>query len=344
MKTKLVYVLTCAPERHYIEQAHISIFSARYHNPDATIVLIVDRPTDSLFVGHRADVLQYVTEKLVVETPNEFNRMQSSRWLKTHVRNLIDGDFLFIDCDTIITQGLAEIDTWNCQIGAVLSSHKLATEYPKDDRIALLQLANQCGWNFEHVVKYFSSGVLYVKDTTMTRIFYQVWNANWRYSSVCGVHIDQVAMQHTIDEYPIVEEIPPEWNCIMYTRPTFIKQAKIIHFTELNNPSFLFSNRVLTMIEKDGCSSFVRRSILNPYLTCVPYLQQDFSMVRFRDTTKTLAQGIERYALCVDEQLSDVVIHSKLSILITILLRQKCYYMAALLWMTWLKIKHKYSN
>lgn len=53
MKTKLVYVLTCAPDKNYIEQAHMAIWSARYHNPDATIVLIVDDKTDALLTGKR---------------------------------------------------------------------------------------------------------------------------------------------------------------------------------------------------------------------------------------------------------------------------------------------------
>ena len=79
MKTKLVYVLTCAPDKHYIEQAHISLFSARYHNPDAHIVLIVDQSTDALFVGKRADLLQYLSEKIVVDVPSHFNVMQASR-------------------------------------------------------------------------------------------------------------------------------------------------------------------------------------------------------------------------------------------------------------------------
>ena len=66
MRTKLVYVLTCAPEKHYIEQALMSVFSARHWNPDAHIVLLVDDLTDKLLVGKRADVLDYISEKIVV--------------------------------------------------------------------------------------------------------------------------------------------------------------------------------------------------------------------------------------------------------------------------------------
>ena len=68
MKTKLVYVLTCAPEATYIEQALMAVFSARHWNPDAHIVLIVDEKTDRLLIGNRGRILQYITEKIVANT------------------------------------------------------------------------------------------------------------------------------------------------------------------------------------------------------------------------------------------------------------------------------------
>ena len=70
MQTKLVYVLTCASEKHYIEQALIAVFSARHWNPEACIVLLVDDKTDALLVGKRSEILDYVSEKIVVPFEN----------------------------------------------------------------------------------------------------------------------------------------------------------------------------------------------------------------------------------------------------------------------------------
>ena len=120
MNTKLVYVLTCAPDHYFIEQALLSVYTARYYNPDATIVLIVDDLTDKLLVGIRAEILEYISEKKVKILPKEMSMMQRSRWLKTSVRNIIDGDFLFIDCDTLIARSLLEIDTIPYELSAVL--------------------------------------------------------------------------------------------------------------------------------------------------------------------------------------------------------------------------------
>ena len=160
MKTKLVYVLTCAPDKYYIEQALISAFSARYHNPDAHIALIVDRPTNELLVGRRAELLNYLTERIIVDVPEKYNTVQASRWLKTNVRNLIDGDFLFIDCDTIVVSSLEEVDDFSCQMCATMDCHRLVSSYSLSERNQLVYNANKCGWDFTNVDKYRSSGVL----------------------------------------------------------------------------------------------------------------------------------------------------------------------------------------
>ena len=130
MRTKLVYVLTCAPEATYIEQALMAVWSARHWNPDAHIVLMVDDKTDALLTGKRGELLNYITEKIVVPFEDKLSSpMYRSRWIKTQVRQMIDGDFLFVDSDTICQRSLSEIDSFECEAGAVLESHLLVKDY-----------------------------------------------------------------------------------------------------------------------------------------------------------------------------------------------------------------------
>ena len=130
MKTKLIYVLTCSESGTYIEQALMSIWSARHHNPDAHIVLLTDDKTDRLLTGTRGGLLDYVTEKIVVPFVDEnASMMFRSRWIKTSARELVEGDFLFIDCDTIVCKSLAEIDGFQCEMGAVWESHLLVEDF-----------------------------------------------------------------------------------------------------------------------------------------------------------------------------------------------------------------------
>ena len=146
MTTKLVYVLTCAPEKHYIEQALIAVFSARYWNPNAHIVLLVDDLTDQLFVGKRAQILDFLTEKIVVPFEDAtLSPMYRSRWIKTSVRQLVKGDFMFVDCDTVVCKSLSDIDTFDCEVGAVLESHLLVEDFCSGLRKKAIALNQKIG-------------------------------------------------------------------------------------------------------------------------------------------------------------------------------------------------------
>ena len=161
MKTKLVYVLTCAPEATYIEQALISIWSARYHNPDAHIVLLVDDKTNDLLVGKRAEVLEYVTEKVVIpfEDANA-TMMYRSRWIKTQVRQLVKGDFMFVDCDTVVNKSLEEIDGVEAEAAAVPESNLPIADFHPSLYESMEENAKKIGWNIAGEEYYYSSGLI----------------------------------------------------------------------------------------------------------------------------------------------------------------------------------------
>ena len=344
MRTKLVYVLTCAPEATYIEQALISIWSARYHNPDAHIVLLVDDLTNQLLVGKRAEVLEYITEKVVIpfEDTNA-SMMYRSRWIKTSVRQLIEGDFLFIDCDTIVAQNLADADAFDCEIGAVLDSHRPVAAFQKSERINLVKFAVACNWDFSRVEKYYSSGVLYVKDTENTHQFYQLWHKNYLHSSQCGVNIDQISMEKASQEIPIVSDIADTWNTIMFIRPKFIEQAKIIHFPSLDNNSFLFSKRVLEYVKENGLTEYLRYYILHPLQSYLPYMKKQYIGLQFFKTVSVVAKGVCHYAEEIDANFTDLTIPHRIAPWIMKLLRNRFYYLGTFSWLLWIRVTGKYN-
>lgn len=341
MRTKLVYVLTCAPEDTYIEQAFLSIFSARYHNQNAHIVLILDQPTEKLLIGHRSDLLEYITEKLVVRTPFDKNSRLASRWLKSSVRNLIDGDYLFIDCDTIITSSLSEVDNFKCQIGAVLDCHLNVCDYPDYLKREFHEMYTSCNYDFSEINDYFSSGVLYVKDSPITRTFYREWNTNWVFTNSRGVSADQISLGQTNLSYNIIEEINGIWNCIMFTRPPFVDSANIIHFTSLLNNSFLFSKRVLSLIKEGGLSDYIIENILNPTHSFFPYQGKEYAINKFFKTAKWVSIAVRKYGHNIDSSYNDVIIKNRIRGLIIFLYKQNIYFFPTILWMLWFKAKHK---
>ena len=245
MKTKLIYVLTCAPEATYIEQALMSIWSARHWNPNAHIVLIVDDKTDSLLTGKRGEILKYISEKIVVPFEDEqLTPMFRSRWIKTQVRQMIDGDFLFVDCDTICQRPLDDIDTFECEVGAVLESHLRVDEYCDSLYKSAKNATMVLGVDINEEELYFSSGVILVRDTQKAHRLYELWHQYWKNGIEKGLKIDQPALAKANREVGhVITKIPDSYNCILFTRPPFVRDAHILHIAAYQNPSFLFTEK-----------------------------------------------------------------------------------------------------
>jgi hypothetical protein len=274
MKTKLVYVLTSSPEKNYPEQALLSVFTARHHNPEAHIVLIVDNVTDTIFVGKRAQILNYISEKIVVAIDESMTMMNKSRWLKTNVRNLLQGDFLFIDCDTIVTQSLAEIDDCKYTVAAVPESHLPINRFNKFLYDKVKDLSTKIGWDIDEEEFYFSSGVIYVKDIPENYKLYELWHTYWKEGCDIGISIDQPAFaKANIAMNRPLKVLEGIWNCVMYTHEKFAYTSKILHFCTFRNMSYVFENRFLTKVKQEGISDndFVTFSALNPYKTFIPF-------------------------------------------------------------------------
>lgn len=229
MKTKIVYIVNSTPSDIYLEQTYLSIYSLLEHNVDAHIVLLTDNLTDRSLIGNRAQILKHVTEKIVVPFDDGVTNMRRSRWLKTKMRELVSGDFMYIDGDTIINSSLCDIHDCQMNIGAVEDAHRpLEKHYGKEK---LSRQAKTLGFSIEGEEFYFNGGVFYVKDTNETREFFERWHTNWLRSVEHGINQDMPALiQTNIEMGHMIQRLGGEWNCqVMYGLNYFTK-AKIIHY------------------------------------------------------------------------------------------------------------------
>lgn len=309
MKTKLVYVLTCAPEATYIEQALMAVFSARHWNPDAHIVLMVDDKTDALLTGKRGEILNYISEKIVVSFEDEtLTPMYRSRWIKTQVRQLIKGDFMFVDCDTITQRSLADIDNFDCEVGAVLESHLPVNEFNESLYQRAKELNATIGVDIDAEQLYFSSGVLLVRDTQKTHKLYELWHQSWMEGNEIGLKIDQPSLAKANREMGhIIQQIPDSYNCILFTRPPFVREAHILHIAAYQNPSFLFTNKVLNYVREYGIgNAWLQKMILHPCATMMPfdYNLKHSTFRQRRQWRKELVEAWKGYGEVIDKTYS----------------------------------------
>lgn len=259
MKTKIVYVVTSDESDIYLEQALLSAFSLRKHNPNACVELVVDQDTDATLTGKRGEILKYIDSKVVVNVPEEYNKVCRSRWLKTSLRQHVKGDLLFVDTDTIVTDNLEEIDCFTGDIGAVKDKHVLIGKNRKKNTLRVY--AERDGWRWSETLAYYNSGVMLVKDSALTHKFYQMWHNKWvEKEGKTGDYTDQSSLAATNEsfQYPI-KELSGEWNCqIIRNGIIYLANAKIMHYMiyeKAHHPWFFYNHDFLNEIKESGCIS-----------------------------------------------------------------------------------------
>lgn len=255
MKTKIVYVVVSDETDIFLEQALLSIYSLRKHNPEAFVELVVDQITNDSIIGKRSEIKKRVNKITVVKVPDNYSKGQRSRWIKTNLRNHIEGDFLFIDTDTIITDSLEGIDVFDGDIGAVKDKH--APVKHNKDRDKLRLWSEQDGWTYSDDLVYFNSGVMFVRDCEFTHDFFKEWNKRWQ---ICSKQhnrfFDQSLFAATNEffRYPI-KELAGEWNCQPTSGISYLHKAKIMHYWGYNRKSYawmFYDKKIIREIKESG--------------------------------------------------------------------------------------------
>lgn len=250
MKTKIVYVLVSSPTDIYLEQAYVSMYSLRHYMPDVHITLLTDEITANTLKGVRQKEVNLVDELIVVDLDGEkWNGQQRSRQLKSSVRNRVEGDYLFVDCDTVITRPLDDIDDCPYMIAACRDTHSELSNNPY--RAMSLEHGHLLGWPVDEERDYFNSGVIYVKDVPQTHEFYRRWNVNLNKGYAKKVFMDQPSFAMTNFEMGhLVEHLPDVWNCELKHGIRYLKDAYIVHYL-CTNPSLFQDKQLFALNEQD---------------------------------------------------------------------------------------------
>ncbi len=257
MKTKLVYVLVSSEKDIYLEQAYVSMLSAKHHMPTVHITLLTDSKTKESFFGTREKESSIADEIIAVEIDPSFSAQKRSRLLKTNVRNYVQGDFLFIDCDTIVVKPLDDIDEIDVDIAACWDTHVPFKDNPY--RSMCIELGTKLGWPIENETEYYNSGVIFARDTPTAHTFFAKWNENYQKGTLKKIFMDQPSLAMTNYELGHqIKTLPDSWNCEFKHGSRYFKEAKIIHYlcTNENNgkmPPFLLNEKkVFLKIKESG--------------------------------------------------------------------------------------------
>lgn len=252
-----------------MEQAIVSAWSARYYNPGCYIVMVCCQDTfATLEHGYRKEYKSLFDEIIVREFQSEQGMIERSRWMKTSLRNIVDGDLLYIDTDTVVCGDLSFLDNYNYDIGMVLDCNCEFSNCLVYDNV-VTQMKKIYKVDVRNETFYFNSGVIFVRDCQSTRDFYRRWNELWVYSlKKFNIMKDQQPlMKANIDMGYAIAELSGNMNCQVAESIQYLYSAFIVHFLNNLNGKFdmvsPFYGEIFKKVKQSGIDNDLKEKIIN---------------------------------------------------------------------------------
>lgn len=268
---KYIYILVNSKTGFYTEQTYVSMLSLKHVSPNAYITLLVDDETDkndrnSFF----SSIKQLTNEYKVIPLDKNMPPVAKSRYLKTTMRQIIEGDFLYVDSDTIWASPINEAD-FTFDIMGVLDGNCFLEDNPVRDYIQSVCQKT----NFLPKSKYYvNGGVMYSKDTPFSHEFFKKWHDNWLISSKDGCFVDQPSLNILISETIPPEKVllPGTYNAQITFCWDYFFKAKIIHYfthsiehgKRFEHPYILKNKDFWEDLSKNGLTDEIQQIINNP--------------------------------------------------------------------------------
>lgn len=267
---KYLYVLVGSKKGFYCEQTLVSMISLKRVMPCAHITLLVDKKTDYDFKPKLERIQKYVNEYIIVPIDESISSVAKSRYIKTSMRKYVDGDFLYIDADTIWNAPVEESD-FTHDIMGVLDGHCLLAEHVSQKSI--YEDFKNVGYD-PNVEKYVNGGVLFSKDSEVSKHFFELWHEKWKVTSASGCCIDMPSLNYAITQIgKKFAYLPDTYNVQISRSWQYFLQAKVIHFfTGWQNNFFespyLFQKKSFwNEVREKGISELVMSAIENPLIS-----------------------------------------------------------------------------
>lgn len=233
---QVVYVLTSTDKDPYLEQMWLSVRSLRRHNAHTKVVAVTDRVTYGALTPIRKEMLETVDEIIVVDLDPELSGKVRSRLLKTGLREIVEGDFLYIDTDTIIVDSLEQMDYLNqFDLAAVRDRNDDWDCIPcKDELIRVHSKA----FDLTIVKEWYNGGLLWAKDVPEVHRFYSLWDSYYRDGLAKGCSQDQPSLAYAQIDTGLIAQLDDNWNVQSVFSPRLYRSAVVFHYFANNGRQF----------------------------------------------------------------------------------------------------------
>lgn len=224
---KVVYCLTSTGGDLYEAMTRVSLATMRLANPTARIEIACDQQTHQALQATASQLLREadaVHGFLTPDGPPTFR----NRFVKTQLRLLLSGPFLFLDSDTVVRKPLTPLLNLQADIAAAPnhSADTLAEQIWSDDQANL----DTMGWQVRE--PYVNGGVIWYADTPAAHRFAEAWHRNWLANvEHTGRYRDQPALNQALSADPEIQcqILPHCWNAQIGMRSDLAEDALIWH-------------------------------------------------------------------------------------------------------------------
>lgn len=229
----VVYVLVDDGSFYYYNELMKSIASLRMRMPEQKVIVLIDSDTDAILKEEHAEVYDWA-DVIVKQIEFDYTKVEKSRFLKLNTRQLIEGDFLFVDTDTVICAPFPEsVSDSSIAMVLELNAVRSAAKCSATDRYD-----SMAGIDLEGFDYYFNSGVIWAKDDAFAHEFYKSWYDLWELTRKRQTFRDQPSLNYVVKErIKDIGILKNEWNVQIATQTNspinYLADAYIIHY--MNN-------------------------------------------------------------------------------------------------------------
>jgi len=225
---QVVFAITSQGHDFYAAMTRVAIASLRLSNPALRVVVAADGETDRAVRQARDPLIGEVDEWLAVDTPPGIAGFRN-RFVKTSLRGLIEGPYIFLDSDVFVRGNLSEIFTLDADIAGARnhSQQDFAEQVWEQDAVMLRTM----GWMTRTDV-YINGGVLFLNDTIPATRLASEWHRRWlRSFQFSGKYRDQPALNSAIfATRPRLTVLPDRYNAQVKTNTRVAADADLWHF------------------------------------------------------------------------------------------------------------------
>jgi len=226
--TRAVFALTSQGNDLFSSLTRLAVASLRVSNPDMRVTIVCDQQSDSTMRQTRDALIGEIDDWQTIATPAG-NAGFRNRFVKTSLRSLLEGPFLFLDSDIFVRGDLSEIFALDCDIaGARNHSREVFSEQVWEQDWSTLK---KMEWDIGNEV-YINGGVLFFNDTESAHRLAQDWHRRWMVSyKTHGSHRDQPALNASLySVLPQLAVLPDRFNAQIFITPNVAVDASIWHY------------------------------------------------------------------------------------------------------------------